>query len=136
MEKGKLGLSIPLMMFIVLLSGVLGYIPVILIAGYILIKEENILLRKTAVFSLMIALVVGIISFILSSLSGFSMFFVNSDIFSVLAFPMVMIVKFISGILELIIFAKNILLIVLSVLALSSRPLNLSFLDKFCDKHL
>ena len=136
MEKGKLGLSISLMMFIVLLSGVLGYIPVILIAGYILIKEENILLRKTAVFSLMIALVVGIISFILSSLSGFSMFFVNSDIFSFLAFPMVMIVKFISGILELIIFAKNILLIVLSVLALSSRPLNLSFLDKFCDKHL
>lgn len=58
MQKTRLGISVPLMGLIVCLCGMFaGYTVAILVAGYILLAEENIWLRKTAakVIGLMLA---------------------------------------------------------------------------------
>ena len=58
MQKTRLGISVPLMGLIVCLCGMFaGYTVAILVAGYILLAEENIWLRKTAakVIALMLA---------------------------------------------------------------------------------
>lgn len=49
MHKSRLGVSVGLLGAGVFLSGIIGIIPVVLLAGYILLFESNEWLRKTAV---------------------------------------------------------------------------------------
>ena len=66
MEKTKLGLSVTIMgalVYLVALFG--GYTPLLLIAGYILIAEENIRLKKTAVTAFLLAVAFSVLSFVI-----------------------------------------------------------------------
>ena len=66
MEKTKLGLSVSIMgafVYLVALFG--GYTPLLLIAGYILIAEESIRLKKTAVTAFLLAIAFSVLSFLI-----------------------------------------------------------------------
>ena len=66
MEKTKLGLSVTIMgalVYLVALFG--GYTPLLLIAGYILIAEESIRLKKSAVTAILLAIAFSVLSFVI-----------------------------------------------------------------------
>lgn len=66
MEKTKLGISVSLMAAAVYLLGLLsGYTVTILLVGYILLKEEDLWLKKQSVGALALMLVFSVISTLL-----------------------------------------------------------------------
>jgi|GEM_PF-3691369 len=68
MEKSKIGLSIPVIAGIIYLSALLGYIPLIICAGYALVFEESKLLKRHAVSAIMFVGIIAIISTVLFSI--------------------------------------------------------------------
>ena len=62
MEKTKLGISVALLSALTFLSGYLGITVLVLLAGYILIREENVYLKKTAVGTVVLYLAFAALS--------------------------------------------------------------------------
>ncbi|MBR5922536.1 MAG: hypothetical protein IKZ59_01950 [Clostridia bacterium] len=138
MQKTKLGLSVGLVgmgMFLICFFG--GYAAAVILAGYILLFEENMWLKKATVkgivllvtFSLLSALI-GFIPDIIRLISGFSVLF-NGD--PVYAEVISKIVNVIDIILEI---AEKALFIILGVYALKQRTLKIPVIDPLIDKSM
>ena len=138
MQKTKLGLSVGLVgmgMFLICFFG--GYAAAVILAGYILLFEENMWLKKATVkgivllvtFSLLSALI-GFIPDIIRLISGFSVLF-NGD--PVYAEVISKIVNVIDIILEI---AEKALFIILGVYALKQRTLKIPVIDPLIDKSI
>ena len=56
MEKTKLGISVCLMGALVFLSGYLGITALVLVGGYVLLKEESEKLKKCVAYALVLYL--------------------------------------------------------------------------------
>ena len=70
MQKTKIGISVGVMgavMYFASLFG--GYIPMLLLAGYIFLKEENIWLRKAAFKAVALMLVFSACGAVISSVN-------------------------------------------------------------------
>ncbi len=71
MQKSNLGISIGFLAAVVYLSALAGgYIPAILLTGYILIKEENLWLRRAAVKAVALLVCFGILSGLIGLVPG------------------------------------------------------------------
>lgn len=134
MEKTKLGLSTAIMGAIVYLTALFGgYTPLLLVAGYILLAEENAQLKKTAVTAFLILLAFSAVNFVIGLLPD-----VQSILLSLLNIfgedfylPFINnIANFFYGIVGLV---KELALVFLAGLALLNKPLKLSFIDKLFD---
>lgn len=136
MEKTKLGISVGLVGAALYFLGLISFIPLVLIAGYVLLREDNIWLRKTAVKAVVI-----VIGFnLLSILVGF-----GSDIFGVINYfvgltPAHFSVNYplridtlIRYILDL---GQTLLLLVLGFKAFSQGSMKVGNIDTMIDKHM
>ena len=68
MEKTKLGLSIAMAAALLYISGLFGYVPMILCAGYVLLAESSRALKQHAFKLLMFMGVLAVITALVSSL--------------------------------------------------------------------
>lgn len=136
LTKGKLGISVELLaaaVFFMLLFG--GYVPALLLLGYIWIKEEDMWLKKTAVKAFAICIVLSALatvfqiwpdclSWVDSIVNVFSGNFKYGTFSSIIA----VFTKAIS-------IVKTVAMLILGFLALSHRTIAIDFIDKLVEKH-
>ena len=136
MQKTRLGISVPLMGLIVCLCGMFaGYTVAILVAGYILLAEENIWLRKTAakVIALMLAFsvlsaIVGLIPDVWGVIENFIGIFKEYFYVSFID----RIFNFLSSVVSL---ARFFVFALLSYKALTQGTIKVPVVDTILNKH-
>jgi len=136
MQKTRLGISVGIFGAAIYLAALVGgYIPLILLAGYVLLFEENPWLKRSAVkaavimfsFSLLIALI-GFIPDIIAFLNSLFVVFHGKLTVPVLT----NIVNFVNIALSIL---EKVILIVLAIKALTQGELHIGFFDKLIGKH-
>ena len=136
MLKTKLGVSIALVGAAMYFLGALSLIPAVLLAGYVLIVEENEWIKRQAarmigvvvVFGLM-SIAVGWIDDVVGMLNIIVRWF-NSDVYLTVPANLTYLVQYIISL------AKEILLLVLGIRALGMKGLKLPVIDKLLDKFM
>lgn len=137
MEKTKLGISVGIVaaaIYFVAYFG--GYVPAILMAGYVLIAEENQWLKRSAVkavatlacFSALFA-VIGLLPDALSWIGSLVDLFNGSFSYSVVS-------KILSVITEALDIAKTVIFLMLGVKALTQATIKVPFVDNFLNKYM
>jgi len=146
MQKSKLGISVGLLCAILYLSYILGgtfaTVTSLAILAYILICEENIWLKKSAVKSLFVFLTVGIIiPFVLSLIPQF--FNVLDDLLQIFDVYIYQEAEFFnvvnqifSFLISLVGYVENILYVGLALLALKQSTLKLPVIDDLVNKFM
>lgn len=135
MEKSKLGISVCLLGMIVFLTGYLGITALALVAGYILLKEENETLRKYAVYSIVIYIAFMLVSLCLGALGtvldiiNFRSWMYDSTIYSVIR-------SILSTIGSIVSLAEKAVFGLLALCALLGKPVKFGTLDKLIEKHM
>lgn len=135
--KTKLGVSVGLlaaaMYFACLFS---TYVPMLLVAGYVLLCEEDQWLRKTVVkafaFSIAFSILTTVIGFIPDLLNignDFLNIFRKSTKYS--STP-----EIINVITEIISLIEDVFFLLLGFLALKKQTIKIGFIDKFVDAHM
>lgn len=136
-SKTKLGLSTTIMAAIVCFFGLFGgYTPLLLVVGYVLIREEDAWLRQTAVGVLFICLafsllntLLGLIPDLIAVLNNLAAIFKGS--FSI---PFVSrVITFFKSTLS---FLEQLILLVLAFLSLMGKQIKIPALEKFTAKYL
>lgn len=132
MEKTKLGLSaqvVSALAFLLFLFG--GYVPGLLLVGFILICETNVDLKKTAVTALLLMIAFSAISTAINLLPNIY----NAVVYLFRIFDeypdadfIVDIFRFLDSTLSLI---KTFTFVVMAVRSVLEKPLKLAFLDKW-----
>lgn len=134
MEKTKLGLSVAVMGAIVYLTALFGgYTPLLLVAGFVLIAEENAQLKKTAVTAFSLLLVFSAVNFVIGLLPDIlNLFYSFLQIFKVYVHLNVIdnIANFLYSAVALL---REIVLAALAILSLLKKPANIPFVNKFFD---
>ena len=134
MEKSKLGISIGLFSAFMFLSGYLGLTVLVLLAGYILIREESAVLKKNAVSTVVLylafaalSLCVGLLSNFVS-LANFGNWMYGFGFYSVTS-------NFISTLNTLISIAEKVVFGLFALFALSGKEVKVPVISKFVEKH-
>ncbi len=132
--KTKLGISVGLLAAITYLMGLFsGYTVLVLIAGYVLICEEDTFLKKSAVKAFLIMLIFSVIYYVIGFLP--SLISLVSDllgVFGVNWYPSVIssLTSFFRSGISII---EDIIMIVMALLALKQKSINIGFIDKMFD---
>ena len=134
MQKTKLGMSIGLLSAVIYFTALFGgYIPLFMIAGYVLIFEQNDWLKRVcfkAVILLiafsMITAIVGILPNLMNSFSNFIQIF-NGD------FSYVFISRIVNIFNDIMNIIKVILFIMLGFKAYKIQDIRISNIDKIID---
>ena len=134
MSKTKLGISVGFLAAGIYASGLLSAVVTVMLAGYVLLREEDEWLRKSAVKAVAIILVFGIFSSgigivqdlfrILDALVGTVFSFLHIGV----PFSLDQVLNYLLDIM------KTILLISCSFQALNQGPVRIGFRDKLTDK--
>lgn len=137
MQKTKLGISVGLMGAGLYFFGLISLIPGFLLAGYVLLMEENDWLKRTAVKMIVIVLGFGLLSAGVGLIQD--VFLIINNILGWIPFLHFSIgVPFhLDSILSYAIsFVKTIVLIILGFKALSAGSMKVGFADKLVSKHM
>ena len=137
MEKAKLGISVGIAaaaIYFIAYFG--GYIPAILMAGYVLIAEENQWLKRSAVkavatlacFSALFA-VIGLLPDALSWIGSVAYLFNGNFSYGVIS----KILSVITGALDI---AKTVIFLMLGFKALTLSNVKVPFVDNFLNKYM
>lgn len=136
MQKTKLGVSVGLMGFILFLSvGFGGYVPMLIIGGYILLFESNEWLKKAAIKAAVLlvgfSLISGVVGLIPSAVT-----FVN-EIFAAFNsyFSLNIVTGLFGAVSTVVSVAKTVLFMLLAIKALTQGTIRISFVDKLIQKH-
>lgn len=129
MQKTKLGVSIGIVGAALCFLGCISYVPAVLLAGYVLIFEENEWLKKTAVKMMVVSISFGL------ALVGIGLI---QDILGLLELCNEAIWTFsLDKILRFIIsFLRDFVLIIMGFKALKLGTIKSDFIDKMIDKHM
>ena len=136
MEKTKLGISVGIFGAAVYFMGIINYIPLVILAGYILLMEENKWLRKAAVKAVAIIMIAALVPALLGMLS-YVFDFVNIIIGWVridfkFGYPLN-----INGLINTVVyFVRDGLLLACGYCALSLGTVKVGFIDKLIDKNI
>lgn len=138
MEKTKLGISVCLMGALVFLSGYAGLMVIALIAGYVLLKEENAKLKKYAAYTIalyvgftLLSICIGAVSNVFSILN-FKSWMYNVDVISTIYSFITAILSTLSTIVSL---AEKVAFGLFAVCAILDKDVKIAPLDKFLEKH-
>lgn len=131
MEKTRLGISTALLGAIIFFAGMIGGLtPVLLLAGYVLLMENDAWLRKTAVKALVVtvgcAAAVAAVG-LLPTLGG------ALQVVRYTAF--VEFIEATTALTAVLTVAQKVLLLVMGVMALCHKDPGIAFVDRFVDKN-
>ena len=133
-QKSKLGISVALLASGMFFLGIVNYLALIAVAIYIFIREDNVWLKKTAVFAVVLVVFFAAVNFVLSTLSGLvSMFNLNIDF---VVNPVVVLTRLFSILTRIVNIAEFVFLIVFGFMALGGKSIKIGFINKLCDKHM
>lgn len=136
MQKTRLGISVGLMGALIYFFGLISITPMVLLAGYVLICEENEWLKNSTVKALLLVVSYYLLTAILGL--GDNIFGVINQIFSLvhlnlrLDYPL----SIDSLITTIAVFTKNAALLLLGFKALSQGSMNIPVIDKMVHKNM
>ena len=134
MEKSKLGISVCLLSALTFLTGYLGLTALLLVAGYILLREENASLKKNAVGTIVLYLAFAALSLCIGLLDNvFDLFNVNGWMYGSFAYSITN--GFISVLNTLVYIAEKVVFGLLALFALLGKEVKIPVIDKFLEKH-
>lgn len=135
--KTKLGISVSFMSALLYLGGLFGgYVVLALMAGYVLLKEEDIFLKRVAVKSVVICVGCSMLSGIIGLLPNlYSIISTLLDVFGA-DMPGTALVSLSSFLQYLVTFAKSVVLLYLGGAALLNKYAVKDPLDPLVDKLL
>lgn len=134
MEKSKLGISVGLLSALTFLTGYLGVTVMVLVVGYILIREENITLKKNAVGTVVLYLAFVALSICIGLLDNvFDLLNFGSWMYGTFVYKMTS--GTISTLNTLVYIAEKVVFGLLALVALSGKEVKIPLLDKFVEKH-
>lgn len=134
MEKSKLGISVCLLSALTFLTGYLGITVMVLVGGYILIREDNMTLKKSAVNTIVLYLAFVALSLCIGVLTNFidvlnfRGWMYGGDAYSIIT----SILSTLSSIVNL---AEKVIFGLLAVFALLGKEVKLPVINKFVEKH-
>ena len=135
MQKAKLGISVGVLGAAMCFSGLFsGYIIAGILAGYILLMEENVWLKKTAVKTIAVMMVFSAFSVLIGFIPD--VIGIIDDVFGIFngsfhIYPLTSIVYTVRDILNLL---ESVLLLALGLKALNQGTIKVPTIDKFVDK--
>jgi hypothetical protein len=134
--KSKLGISVGLIAAAAYFTGLFsGYIPLILILGYVLIAEQNRWLKVSVVKALIICLAFSAMRFIIGFIPDlFGLVSSAAQIFDkgVTYFRLTSVTSFLVNILSI---AESAILFILGLMALRQKSFSVGLIDNFIKKH-
>ena len=134
MEKTKLGISVALLSALTFLSGYLGITVLVLLAGYILIREENVYLKKTAVGTVVLYLAFAALSICVGLLSNFfSLINFGGWMYGSIVYTITNGLT--STLSTLVAIAEKVVFGLLALFALMGKEVKIPVIDKFVGKH-
>lgn len=136
MLKTKLGISIALVGAAMYFLGAFSFVPAMLLAGYVLIAEENEWIKRQAAKMIGVVLLFGLLSIavgwiddVVSVLNIIVRWF-NSDVYLSVPASLTYLIQYIISIV------KEVLLLVMGFKALGMKSLKLGLIDKLLDKFM
>ena len=137
MQRTKLGISVGLLGAGAYFCGLLGwYVPLVLIAGYVLLVEENQWLRKTSVkavivtmFFALLSVLIGLIPDCISTVSSVFGIFGGS-------FSIGFLTKLVAALQNILSLIRIVVLAIMGFKALTQGNIAFSPADKLSDKHM
>lgn len=135
MQKTRLGISAALLGAVVCFSGLFsGYLLVFLLTAYILLMEENVWLKKTAVKTVAVLMVFSLLSAVLGLIPD--LISVISSIFNIFngSFSIRILSSIISAARSILGFLETLLLLGLGFKALNQGTIKIPMIDKLVDK--
>ncbi len=135
MQKTRLGISAALLGAVVCFSGLFsGYLLVFLLTAYILLMEENVWLKKTAVKTVAVLMVFSLLSAVLGLIPD--LISVISSIFNIFngSFSIRILSSIISAARSVLGFLETLLLLGLGFKALNQGTIKIPMIDKLVDK--
>lgn len=134
MEKSKLGISVGLLSALTFLTGYLGITAMVLVVGYILIREENTTLKKNAVGTVVLYLAFLAISLCIGILDNVvDVFNFGGWMYGTLMYTITN--GFISTLNCIVSIAEKVVFGLLAVFALLGKEVKIPLIDKFVEKH-
>lgn len=141
MKKAKLGISVGLMGTAIYFMGLISTLGLVILAGYVLLFEENPWLKKSAVKAVILSVAFSLISVVISS--GDNVFGILNTMLDWADGPFDFI-KFqfkypfdidilLTNALDLL---ENILFLILGFKALRQDSIKIGFMDNFINKHM
>lgn len=135
MQKTKLGISVALVGAALYFLGLFsGYVALVILAGYVLLMEENVWLKKTAVKSVALLILFSLISYVLGLVPNLIGFI--DDIFNI--FGGNFSVRILTNIINMLRSGINLIEIVLFLLlglkALNQGTIRVPVVDKMVEK--
>lgn len=135
MQKTKLGVTVALfgaaIYFISLFS---GYVPVIILGGYVLLMEENVWLKKAAVKSVAVLIMFSLFTALLNLIPG-AINFVD-DIFNIFGgyFTIGVVSAIVNMLTSALSLLRTLLFILLGLKALNQGDISVPGIDKLVNK--
>lgn len=137
MLKSKMGISIALLGAAMFFLGAITTIPAFLLAAYVLIREDNEWLRKTAAKMLGVIIFFGLCSVGVSLIDdGFSLINIIVHWFDKSAEFIYVPADLTSFCYTVIAIAENVLLVVMGFKALAMKNVKFGIVDKLVDKFM
>ena len=134
MEKSKLGISVCLLSAFTFLTGYLGITVMVLVAGYILIREENVSLKKNAVGTVVLYLAFAALSLCIGLLDNVvDLFNFGNWMYGMGMYRLT--TGFISTLNTLVYIAEKVVFGLLALFALLGKDVKIPVIDKFIEKH-
>ena len=140
MQKTKLGVSVGVLCAILFFAACFGgWLPALLIAGYILLNEENPWLKKTTIKAFLLMILFIIVPAVLNLIPGF--FNILDSIWYIFEKPLDVkffftIERIINALNTIIYYAERVLFLVLGVLALKQSTIKLPGIDNLLNKFI
>ncbi len=136
MLKTKLGISIALVGAALYFLGAFSFIPAVLLAGYVLIAEENEWVKRQAARMIGVVLLFGVLSIavgwiddVVSILNVIVRWF-DDDVYLKVPANLTSLCQYIISL------AKEILLLVMGFMALGMKGIKVPFVEKLLDKYM
>lgn len=135
MEKTKLGITISLLGGGLYFIGLLGIIPLVIVAGYVLVMEENQWLKRVAVKAVAVVLLFAILQNLLGLLSDSSTFLNTLVALFSGSINLTQVNRIISLVRIIISVLSTISLLLLGFKALRMGDIGIGPVDKLIDKN-
>lgn len=135
MQKSKLGISVALIGAALYFLGLFsGYLAIVILAGYVLLMEENVWLKKTAVKSVALLILFSLILSVVGLIPGLVNFI--DDIFNIFGknFYIAFLTNIISMLRSGINLIQTVLFLLLGLKAMNQGTIPVPMIDKLVDK--
>lgn len=136
MQKTRLGISVGLLGAAIYFTGLFsGLLTVLLLAGYVLMFEENEWLRRSAVKAITLMILFSIATTLINLIPNFINFLNNLFAMFGGTFSVIFLTRFTTAVVTLIDIVEKILFLVLGVKALNQGTIIIPILEKLLNKH-